>query len=71
MFEPVGFGIKDYDMKIFNRWGELVFEKSNMGWNGKYTGRVVENGLYVYMISARGFREGQKYNRKGTVMVTR
>ena len=42
----------DFNMKIFNRWGELVFESNDkdLGWNGKYQGRLLPMGSYVFVI---------------------
>ncbi|MFC2086660.1 gliding motility-associated C-terminal domain-containing protein [Bacteroidota bacterium] len=45
--------IKRVDMKIFNRWGELVYETEDPGinWNGyhKQTKRLVTSGVYYYI----------------------
>ena len=44
-------------MQIFNRWGELVFEKHNFsandasaGWDGTYKGKPANQDVYVYII---------------------
>ena len=39
-------------MYIFNRWGELIFETTdlNKGWDGTYNGIVVQEGVYVWKI---------------------
>ena len=44
-------------MQIFDRWGEMVFEKEDFlpnaeseGWNGKYRGKILHSGLYVYVV---------------------
>jgi gliding motility-associated-like protein len=49
------FSIKN--MRIFNRWGELVFIKANlsandpaMGWNGTYRGKKASADVYTYAI---------------------
>ena len=40
-----------YDLKIYNRWGELIFETENfdLGWNGIYKNHHAEPGLYIYL----------------------
>lgn len=46
-------GITKFDMKIFNRWGQLVFETNTLqgrGWDGKFNGKEQPNGVYIYLI---------------------
>lgn len=49
---PLGY-IKKVDMKIFNRWGELVFQTDNplIEWDGKRKGTntTVSTGVYYYI----------------------
>jgi gliding motility-associated-like protein len=54
-FKPIfaaGFDANDYNLLIFNRWGEILFESNNhnVGWDGTYNGKVVQQGTYVYKI---------------------
>lgn len=44
-------------LRIFNRWGQVVFERTNfsvndpsMGWNGTFKGVKSEPGVYVYQV---------------------
>jgi gliding motility-associated-like protein len=55
IFKPVVSNTSSYNIKIFNRWGKLIFETidTNEGWDGKYKGAPSEVGLYVYRISYR------------------
>jgi gliding motility-associated-like protein len=70
IFTPDGDGVNDFffiktrsgvksirEFKIFDRWGELLYSKSNVrlnvpvdGWDGKYNGKVVNNGVYICYI---------------------
>ena len=56
IFIPVGKGITEYTLQIFDRWGELIFQSSdfNTGWDGTYKSEPVPMGSYVYKISAKG-----------------
>ena len=56
IFIPVGKGITEYTLQIFDRWGELIFQSSdfNKGWDGTYKSEPVPMGSYVYKISAKG-----------------
>ncbi|NCU77454.1 MAG: hypothetical protein EBV59_11065, partial [Synechococcaceae bacterium WB7_1C_051] len=51
---PVGFDIYNYNMLIYNRWGEVVFETNNVevGWDGSYgtEGLDAPPGVYTYYI---------------------
>jgi gliding motility-associated-like protein len=44
--------LKEYQLIIFNRWGEVLFESFNykVGWDGKYGGNLVKDGTYVWQI---------------------
>jgi gliding motility-associated-like protein len=52
VFMPKGDGITSYDMKIFNRWGQLIFETTdiNQGWDGRYKGNKVQIDVYVCVV---------------------
>ena len=45
-------GIQSYQIRIFNRWGGLVFESNNIqqGWDGKVKGSPAPQGAYFYTI---------------------
>jgi len=65
---PDYYGIKDYEIVITNRWGNVVFkcdDKINLcNWNGKdMGGAFVEEGTYFYLINAKteGDEEIQKH----------
>ena len=54
---PVGFDPYNYNMKIYNRWGEVVFETNNLdvGWDGSYgvEGLDAQPGVYTYLINIK------------------
>ncbi len=58
-FKPVmwGFDEADFEMLIFDRWGELVFETHdmNIGWDGTYAAQnyTVQDGVYTWKIEAK------------------
>ncbi len=57
-FYPRGTGIALVrSLRIFNRWGEVVFERMNfnandekLGWDGTYKGELLTSDVYVYTI---------------------
>jgi gliding motility-associated-like protein len=61
-----------YNMIIYNRWGQKVFETNDIqqGWDGTFNGSVVEGGVYVYTLYL-GTKNGIYHHRKGSVTVLR
>jgi gliding motility-associated-like protein len=50
-----GFNIENYELMIFNRWGQVVFETKDylQGWDGKFSGIFVQDGVYSFKIKFR------------------
>ena len=46
-------GIKEIEIKVYNRWGELIFEAFDPKfiWDGSYNGKIVNDGTYAYKIN--------------------
>jgi gliding motility-associated-like protein len=63
-----GANIKEVEFQLFNRWGELVFETTEIdkGWNGTFNGKKVDPGVFVYQIKAICF-DGQEFIDKGNI----
>jgi gliding motility-associated-like protein len=57
---------------IYNRWGNKVFETSdiNIGWDGKYKENAQPTGVYVYTIEAVT-PAGRKFTKQGNVTMLR
>jgi gliding motility-associated-like protein len=68
-FSPNGDGVNDvfyvrgkglyniHSLRVFNRWGQQVFEKRNFsandpaaGWDGKINGKTADMDVYVYIV---------------------
>ena len=49
--------LKRYNLDIYNRWGERVFETTdlNQGWDGTYQGSPVQDGTYTWKINFRWY----------------
>ena len=65
--------IKDFDLKIYNRWGELIFTSKNHEdrWDGKYKGVLVKPDSFAWVITYVPFyypEEGLK-RKEGAVTV--
>ena len=57
---------------IYDRWGNLVYETSNIeeGWNGIYKGREQPLGVYVWYVKALDYDQNV-IERKGNVTLMR
>ena len=62
--------IKDFEIHIYNRWGELMFYSNdkNFKWNGEYNGRINRNVVYTYLINFMD-NNGVPYQLKGSFIV--
>ena len=67
-----GGGIETMSFKVFNRWGELVFETTDItiGWDGTYKGQAQEMDAYAYVLSAT-FVDGSSQSKSGNVTLIR
>jgi gliding motility-associated-like protein len=64
--------IIEFQGVIFNRWGNKLFEWTDIqkGWDGTYKGKAVKEGPYFYVIRAKG-SDGIVYNLKGDINLLR
>ena len=79
-FTVFGLNVSEYNIKIFNRWGELVYESTdteelndlNRGWDGTYKGEPQKLDTYVYYVNAKGVVEGRPTAEfKGNITLVR
>lgn len=84
VFTPNGDGINDFcavkgkhlstfQMKVFNRSGDVIFESQSIdnSWDGKNKfGENIPTGTYFYLISARGI-DGKVYEHTGPITLSR
>ena len=62
----------DVDLKIYDRWGELVFETINLsnGWDGTFKGKDVDPGVFVYHLVITCYNK-EIFRKKGNITVIR
>ncbi len=71
-FMPVVRAVKMYDMKVFDRWGELLFSSVDPqhGWDGTFRGENCKADTYVYKIVLSTIKGDSKLYT-GSVMLLR
>ncbi|MCC6373029.1 MAG: PKD domain-containing protein [Bacteroidia bacterium] len=72
VFYAYGTNIKNYRIKIFNRWGQIIFESGEFqkGWDGNYKAQVVQEDIYTWMIEFADLK-GKSHSATGHVSVIR
>ncbi len=72
VFYAYGKDIVEFEMHVFDRWGELMFYTNDItvGWDGTYQGNLCKTEAYVWKIRFRDIigKEGELY---GTVTLIR
>ncbi len=69
---PFNWGLQSYLLRIYNRWGELIFESNDplMGWDGTYKGEPQEVGMYKITASGLGL-DGRTYTTVSDLFLLR
>jgi gliding motility-associated-like protein len=72
VFSPYGVDTKHYEFTIFNRWGALLFNTSNInaGWDGTYKGEPAIEAVYVFTLKFKD-SDGVVYDKIGHVTLLR
>lgn len=66
-------GVTSFQMQIFNRWGQLVFESmktDGRGWDGRFNNADQPGGVYIYLVDI-GFKNGRMEKYQGNVTLVR
>lgn len=69
----VGENIIEFKMYVYNRWGGIVFETTDIrnGWNGRVKNFYQPNGAYIWMIRYKTVTDPKEQLIKGTVILIR
>lgn len=72
VFHPAFSGVEEYQLWIYNRWGELLFESDDIliGWDGYYKGELSQQDVYVWKVKATTL-QGTVINDAGDVTLIR
>jgi gliding motility-associated-like protein len=67
-----GFGIRQMQWDIYNRWGQKVFEGTSVkrGWDGTFKGKLQPMDVYTYTLDVT-FSDGKKVKKTGDITLLR
>jgi gliding motility-associated-like protein len=67
-----GFGIGQMQWRIYNRWGQMVFESNSIksSWDGNFNGQLQPLDVYSYTLDVV-FTNGEKYRKTGDITLLR
>ena len=70
--KPAFVDVQSFKMTIFNRWGQQLFETTDIttGWDGVINGQNAPAGLYTYLLKYNSI-EGKEYTKRGTAALVR
>lgn len=76
LYLPEGTDVLSYHLRIYNRWGEEIFETQDLseGWNGKFKGFKAPEGTYIWMSEYSLLNEKKlenHYYKNGTLQLIR
>lgn len=65
--------VKDYDLSVFNRWGNLVYRTNipSQKWDGTFNGNKVPDGTYIYLLKYTGYDDASEKIVTGQLNVLR
>ena len=71
-FRAVVNGEKSFEIILFNRWGEILWQTTDKyeGWNGTYRKDDAQQDVYAWVIKVTAF-DGKEYQYEGTVTLMR
>jgi gliding motility-associated-like protein len=72
IIKVAGFGITHMTFRIYNRWGQVVFQSEDpgIGWDGTFKGVVQPMDVYSYTLEAE-FSDGRHEHKKGDITLIR
>jgi PKD repeat protein len=72
IFHPVVRGAESYELSVYSRWGELLYNTANLdeGWDGYYRGDLCTQGIYIWKVSVK-FLDGSQITKTGDVLLMR
>lgn len=68
-----GIDVTDFNLLIFNRWGEIIWESNDPSatWDGTYNGKIISQGTYSWIVRAKDLLNDGKYEFNGFINIIR
>lgn len=68
-----GFAMREYNLTIWNRWGELIFETNDESeaWDGSHGGALVQDGVYIWQVELHAHEFVGRKKLRGHVTLLR
>ena len=62
-FGAKGLYITEFSMRIYTRWGELVYSNNSIfdSWDGRFNGKICDEGTYIWMATVKGLDNNIRY----------
>jgi gliding motility-associated-like protein len=70
-FSLAGIDATDFELIIFNRWGQVIWETrdATVGWDGTFNGKIVELGTYNWKSTFKDINTDRRYQFTGSINV--
>lgn len=65
--------LKNFTFRVFDRWGEKVFETENLekGWDGSFRGAPMNAGVFMYTLEGYQTTGGKEIRQKGNITLVK
>lgn len=72
MLQIRGYGVRSVMLKVWNRWGEIVFQTNTIknAWDGRVNGVLQPMDVYTYTLEGE-LEDGTKFQKKGDITLIR
>lgn len=76
LFKVIASDVEEFEIKIFNRWGEIVFQSNDLyeGWNGSMnneSSHYVQDGTYLFHVNIKSTCLSERVDYHGHITVLR
>ena len=72
LLEIYGYSIDELDFRIYDRWGEIVFQTNSIldHWDGRFNGMELNTAVFVYSIKVK-YKDGREVIQQGNITLVK